>query len=242
MAGVQATAGAMALESERERGGSVAIGVTAIAGAVLMLIGAVLFAASGADLDAALADGAIPQYLTDAAANSELLVANLSFWIAGVLALSIAGVMLLSLGASTSNAAIAARAVYTTGAPLAIASFVAWLALIRLAGSGGAEVEALADTLGFFASRADWIATILLVSVGPALIVASGRDSWVPGWLAIWGALALLAGLLSTVAMFAGGMTTYGFLVVPVGLGWTIAAGVVALRGPRTAAARRTPA
>ncbi len=238
MAGAQAAAGAMALESERERGGSVAIGVTAIAGAVLMLIGAALWAASGADLDAALADGAIPRYLTDAAANSELLVANLSFWIAGVLMLSIGGLMLLSLGVPNSNAAIAARAVYTTGAPLAIASFVAWLALIRLAGSGGAEVEALADTLGFFASRADWIATVLLVSVGPALIVASGRDSWVPGWLAAWGALALFAGLLSTVAMFAGGLTTYGFLVVPVGLGWTIAAGVVALRGPRGAAAR----
>lgn len=233
MAGAQAAAGAMALESERERGGSVAIGVTAIAGAVLMLIGAALWAASGADLDAALADGAIAGYLTDAAANSELLVANLSFWIAGVLVLSIGGLMLLSLGASNSNAAIAARAVYTTGAPLAIASFVAWLALIRLAGSGGAEVEALADTLGFFASRADWIATVLLVGIGPALIAASGRESWVPGWLAIWSAVALLAGLLTTIAMFAGGLTTYGFLVVPVGLGWTIAAGVVVLRGPR---------
>jgi len=228
----------MALEAERERGGSVAIGVTAIAGAVLMLIGAVLWAASGADLDAALADGAIGQYLIDAAANSELLVANLSFWIAGALVLSIAGVMLLGLGASSPNVAIAARAVYTTGAPLAIASFVAWLALIRLAGSGGSEVEALADTLGFFASRADGIATVLLVSFGPALIVAGGRDSWVPGWLAIWGAVALFAGLLSTVAMFAGGLTTYGFLVVPVGVGWTIAAGVVALRAPRASSAR----
>ena len=101
-------------------------------------------------------------------------------------------------------------------------------------------MEALAEALGFFASRADWIATVLLVGVAfrPALIAASGRDTWVPGWLAIWGALALLAGLLTTLTTLAGGLTTYGFLVVPVGLGWTIAAGVVVLRESGATSAR----
>ena len=102
-------------------------------------------------------------------------------------------------------------------------------------------MEALAEALGFFASRADWIATVLLVGVGPALIAASGRDTWVPGWLAIWGALALLAGLLTTLTTLttlAVGLTTYGFLVVPVGLGWTIAAGVVVLRESGATSAR----
>ncbi|MCH7514306.1 MAG: hypothetical protein IH947_10265, partial [Bacteroidetes bacterium] len=36
--------------------------------------------------------------------------------------------------------------------------------------------------------------------------------------------------LLTAIAMYAGGLTTYGFLIIPVGLGWTIAASIVLFR------------
>jgi hypothetical protein len=45
---------------------------------------------------------------------------------------------------------------------------------------------------------------------------------------------AALAGILTVAAMFTEALSTYGFLVVPIGLGWTIAAGVVALRHARS--------
>jgi len=69
-----------------------------------------------------------------------------------------------------------------------------------------------------------------LVGIGPVLISVAGRDDWVPKWLARWGFLALAASLLTAIAMFTGGLTTYGFLIVPVGMIWTIAASIVLFR------------
>ena len=146
--------------------------------------------------------------------------------------LAVAGTALAAVGDRRHPAAIAARAVYLAAAPLAMVAFVAWLAVVRMAGSAQdpATVLVLADTIGWITSRADWVATILVVGVGPGLLSYSGRGSWVPPWLNIWGALAVITAILTGVAFFAGGLTTYGFLVVPVGLGWTIAAGVTTLR------------
>ncbi len=42
--------------------------------------------------------------------------------------------------------------------------------------------------------------------------------------------IALLAGLLTTLAQFTGGLTTYGFLIIPVGMGWMLGASVVLFR------------
>lgn len=206
--------------------------VAAILGSLLMVAGAAVWSASGADLDLALQEAAMTGYLVDAAEQDTLLVVNLSLWIFGAISLGIAGTALAVLGERTHPATAAARLVYTGGAALAVAAFVTWLALVRLAGNvtDPASVEPLADALGFIASRADWIATVLLVGVGPALLSFAGRDTWVPRWLAAWSFLTLIAAVLTTVAMFAGGLSTYGFVIVPVGLGWTIGAGVVALR------------
>jgi hypothetical protein len=43
----------------------------------------------------------------------------------------------------------------------------------------------------------------------------------VPAWLAYWAMAAAPAGMLTVVAMFTEGLSTYGFLIVPVGLSWT---------------------
>jgi hypothetical protein len=40
-----------------------------------------------------------------------------------------------------------------------------------------------------------------------------------PTWLGVWAAAALLPGVVTVVAMFTGGLSTYGFVIVPVGLG-----------------------
>ncbi len=71
---------------------------------------------------------------------------------------------------------------------------------------------------------------MLLVGFGPLLVAIAGRDTWVPTWLARWSRVTAGAGLLTVVAMYTDQLSSYGFLVVPVGIGWTIAAGIVALR------------
>ncbi len=91
----------------------------------------------------------------------------------------------------------------------------------------------VAETLGWFASRADWVATILIVGIGPTLIAVAGRGEWVPNWFYYWSFLTAFAAVLNAVAMFTGGsgLSTYGFLIIPIGVGWMIAAGIVLLRG-----------
>ena len=117
---------------------------------------------------------------------------------------------------------------YWIAVPLAVASFVAWLAVVvRLSPDSSPTAASIAEAMGWFASRADWIATILIVGIGPALISVAGRSNWVPKWLAGWSFAALFAGLLCAIAMYAGGLTTYGFLIVPIGISWTIASSIV---------------
>lgn len=208
------------------------LGIAAIIGALLMVTGGVLATIAGSALDSALDDGTIAAYLVNAAENEGLLVVYLSLTIAGATILAGAGAGLAGLGDQTHPATPAARTVYFAAAPLAIVACVAWLALIRLAGSaeGSATVLPLAETIGWVASRVFWVATVFLVGLGPAFLSLSGRGTWVPRWLGIWSIFALFGGLLTTVAFFVGGLTTYGALIVPVGLGWIIAAGITALR------------
>ena len=51
-----------------------------------------------------------------------------------------------------------------------------------------------------------------------------------PAWLAVWAGLAGAAGLVAVVAIFLGLSASLGFALVPLGIGWMIAAGVVAVR------------
>lgn len=206
-------------------------GYACIAGSLVMIAGAVCKIASGVDLDASLAAGDLGGYLSGVAQVELIVVANLSLWIVGVFGLGTAGVMLAAMGRSRSVAARWGKLCYTTAVPLAMAAFVAWLAIVvQLSGSGSATEVAIAEVVGWFASRADWTATVLVVGLGPLLVSLAGRGDWVPRWLLVWSFLAAGTGGLTVLAMFVGGLTGYGFLIVPVGLGWTIAAGIVALR------------
>jgi hypothetical protein len=123
---------------------------------------------------------------------------------------------------------------YWTGVPLVLASYVAWLAVVvQVAPDTSPAAVLITETVGWFASRADWVATILIVGIGPTFLSAAGRGEWVPTWLARWGALTACAAALNAVAMLTGGagLSTYGFLIIPLGVGWMLAAGIVLARG-----------
>lgn len=207
--------------------------ITALAGALCAIAGASLWIASGTDIDRSLVQGEMATYLTQVEENSQLLVANLVLWIFMVLFLGAAAVAMTSLSEQRPLPARLARYSYGVGVPLVTAAFVAWLALvIHIAPDTSASAVLLAQVVGWFASTADWIATILIVGIGPTLIALAGRGAWVPLWLVRWSMLTAIAGLLTAIALFTGGggLTTYGFLTVPVGVLWMIAASIVLFR------------
>lgn len=205
----------------------------ALGGAFVMATGGILKRVAGADLDAALVQGSVEQYLALVAEQQGLLVVNLSLWIVGVLLLGAAGTALAHLCRRRRLLARVAMLCYWSAVPLAIASFVAWIAIVvQIAPASSSEAIVTAEVVGWFVSRADWIATVLIVGAGPLLISLAGRGDWVPAWLLWLSVAAAVAGGLTTVAMFTGDLHTFGSIIIPVGLIWTIAAGVVLLRAP----------
>lgn len=212
-------------------------GGLAIVSSLTMFSGAMLLLASGLDLDAALATGTMADYLAAVPEARGLAVANLVVWIIGVMLWGIAGDALSRLPATNSTATLLARSCYRFGIPLVVAAYTAWLVVVVVLGGDTSESTITMGTaLGWFASRADWIATILVVGLGPLFLSLGGRGTWAPRWLLVWGGIAAFCGALNAVAMLTGGagLTSYGFVIIPVGLGWQIAAGVRAIRYPAT--------
>lgn len=211
-----------------------AAGIMAILGGVTMLTGSAFWAVSGTDLDAALEADAIGDYLTDAAANSTLLTANLGFWILGVILLGLGGIMLSTLGDQNSPATAVARFAFTAGPAAGIVFFSIWLGIVlglAPAHIAGEQVEAIALALGHASSIADWVATVIILSLGGAAVAVAGRGTWVPRWLFRWAMLTAVLGALSIVGLiFFARNAALGFPVVPVGIGFMIASGITALR------------
>ncbi|MBK8555254.1 MAG: hypothetical protein IPL65_05535 [Lewinellaceae bacterium] len=204
---------------------------TILTGSVCMLAGAGIGIASGADLDTALYANDMKGFLEQALANQNLLIINLSLWITGVILLGAGATMMAMLSEQNAVKSMLVRYNYWIAVPLVVASYMAWLAVVvRLASSVSPEAAAIAESMGWFAVRADWLATVLVLGTGPVLVTAAGSGIWVPNWLRVWSYLALVAGMLNTIAQYFGGLTTYGFLIIPIGMGWMIAAGVVLLR------------
>ncbi len=210
-----------------------AAGATSIAGAATMLTGTGFWAAAGADIDAALDDGTVAEYLVEAAGSTTLLTANLGLWILGVVLLGIGGLLLARLGDADSPAAAVARFAYIAGPAAAIVFFSLWLGIVlglAPAHAAGEAVVGTAAALAHAVSTADWVATILIVAVGAAAVAQAGRDTWVPRWLFNWALVALAAGGLAIVGLLVDARSSLAMPVVPVGLGWTIAAGITAVR------------
>ncbi|MBX2930238.1 MAG: hypothetical protein KF852_20575 [Saprospiraceae bacterium] len=199
-----------------------------IIGAVIMLIGAALWGSSGTDLWAALQTGDIVGYLTAASGVKGLLIANLSCWITGVFLMGTALHLIADLIKDRPVAARATRMCVNTAVPLAITSFITMLVLVvQLApGDSGSSIE-IAGAIGWIGARADDLATALIIGAAPLLLSVAGKGNWAPNWLMYWGYLAGSAGLLSIVAIYVPAISSLGFIIVPVGIGWMIAAGIV---------------
>jgi len=202
--------------------------ITTLIGSFCMIFGAMLMGVSGADLDSALDSGDISTYLIAANENRILLIANLTLWISGVILLGAAATSMARLSTKRPAISTLIKYCYAVAIPLVVTAYSAWLAVVvRVSSQNNQTTILIAETMGWFASRADWISTILVIAVGPALISASGRGVWVPNWLRIWSYFTLFTGLLNAIAMFTGGLTTFGFLIIPVGMGWMFAVSIV---------------
>lgn len=202
-------------------------GHLAIIGAVVMLTGAVLWGTSGTDLWAALANGDIAGYLAATSKVKTQLIANLSFWILGVLLMGMAGSLIADWSKDRPVPAKAALMCIYTAVPLAIVSFIAMLALVvQIAPGGGGASAEIAAAIGWFGTRADGVATVLIIGAAPLLLSVAGKGNWAPNWIVIWGCLAGAAGLLSIIALYVPALSDLEFIIIPVGIGWMIAAGI----------------
>ncbi len=203
----------------------------ALIGSLCMLSGAAMLAISGADMDLALETNDISGYLTAVGNNRILLIINLSLWIFGVIILGAAATMMISLGRQRIVLSKLAQYNYQVAIPIVVISYVAWMTVILpVSGNTSEEVAFLTESIGWFATRADWVATILVLGIGPVLISLAGRNIWVPKWLLKWSYTALVSGILTILALYIGGMTTFGFTIIPVGMGWMVASSVVLFR------------
>ena len=208
-------------------------GLTTITGAITMLAGAATWVTSGTDLDATLTGGSMSDYLISANAASATLHLNITLWTLGAVLMCAGGCQLALMGRARPQPAGLACFAYAVGAGSAIVFFPLWLGIIKglaPAHAGGTDLSAVAIALGEAATIADWVDTVMILAVGSICVAQAGKESWVPRWLVIWSYVVGVAGLLALIGLFTGDRSTYAMLIVPVGVGWLIAAGVVAMR------------
>ena len=133
-------------------------------------------------------------------------------------------------GFDTSNPGLAqmGKVFSRTGASLGIVSYVIMLSIAIVIPS----VD-VATIIGWIGTRLDDIGTILIVGFSPLCLSIAGKGEWVPRWLTIWGYFAGIAGLLGIVGRVTGNVAL-GFIIVPIGIGWMLAAGIVLVKKSKT--------
>ena len=199
-------------------------GTVSVAGAVSMLIGAAFWGASGTDLWYALARDQMENYLSQLPAAKQILIINTSFWVLGVLLLATAGTLMAEFCNANRGLAQMAKVFSRTGATIAVVSFIIMLSLAI----NNTSVD-IATIIGWTGARLDDIATMLIIGFSPLCLSIAGKADWVPGWLSVWGYLAGITGFLSLISLFTG-IVALGFIIIPFGIGWMIAAGVVLIK------------
>ncbi|MEZ4919341.1 MAG: hypothetical protein R2792_09565 [Saprospiraceae bacterium] len=214
-------------ETKENKKNTALTGYLAVAGAVSMFAGAACWGATGTDIWGALAAHQMDQHLEQLSAAKQLLAANTTFWIIGVLLMGAAGKRMASHCHTKPGLAEVAASCIQSAVPVAIVAFIAMFSLVV----HQPDTET-AYVIGWIGARLDDLATLLIVGVFPLIISTAGRPDWVPRWLSIHGVLAGLAGLLAVVAIFTG-IVPLGFIIIPVGLGWMIAAGLVLIRAKK---------
>ena len=205
-----------------------------LAGVVLMAAGAIVLETSGADLFAVMESSdtqAVAANLSHVADHQTPLVVNLSLWILGVPTLAAGGVLLARIGRQQVVGDIA-RFAFAAGAAAAIVSYSMMMGIVlglAPAHAAGEDVLAITRAIGWGASTADWVNTVMVLGVGGIAAVWAGRGSWAPRWLVGFSFVTLAA---SVVAI--GGLTADArdvtFVIVPVGLVFMASAAVAAWR------------
>jgi hypothetical protein len=209
-------------------------GYSAISGAVIMIIGAVLWGTSGTDLWNALDNNSIVNYLESSHFKSGQLIANLSFWISGVLILGLAGALMANLAQNHIPYSQIILICYRTAVPMVITSYIIMLSIIVQISPDVSESSlALTNTLGWIGVRLDDLSTALMIGVGPFFISLSGQKTWVPGWLLVWSYLTMILGLFSVIVLYLSNLRQLGFIIIPVGVTWMLAAGLVLLKNKK---------
>lgn len=193
-----------------------------------MLIGAASWGASGTDLWQALATSQMEGYLSQLPDARQLLVVNTFFWVLGVLLMATAGTMMAKFSTSNPGLAQMAKVFSRTGASIAIVSFIIMLSLAIVIPS----VD-IATIIGWIGARLDDIATMLIIGFSPLCLSIAGKGDWIPGWLNVWGYLAGISGLLGIISLMTG-IVALGFIIIPFGIGWKIAAGIVLIKKSKT--------
>jgi hypothetical protein len=206
-------------------------GLTALSGAIIMIFGAILYFSSGTDLWAAVDGGDIAGYLITAGTVKSQLIANLSLWIIGVLVLGTAWHAIIPLCVQKPVQAKIATIFVSSAVPLAIVSYIMMLVLIVLIAPDTSSTSLIvAKIVGWIAIRTDDLATALLIGFPPLFVTIAARRDWMPNWLATWGYLAGVVGLFSLIVLYIPELIKFGMIIIPVGVGWMVAVGIVLLR------------
>jgi hypothetical protein len=206
-------------------------GTLGIAGAIVMFAGAAFWGASGADIWEALKSDNMEAYISQLSRAETFLAINTCLWILGALVL---GAAISLISAIEGNAAIPsslARTAVTAAVPLAILSFITMASLpFTLSAEVSSHSVQLVKTIGWIGTKADGLATFLLIAVCPTCLSLAGKTTWAPRWLTRWGYVAAFAGALLLIAEIAPSLQDLMYPVIPIGLGWIIAAGIVLVR------------
>ncbi len=201
-------------------------GVSSLLAGTIITAGMVLYALADADLETAVNSGDMAAYF-DAAVDNHLLVVTLFLWM-------IASLLIVAAAASLavytrSLAGWLGTASGIIGASVALPTYLTMLALINVAAPNGSRE--VAEVIGWAASRGDWTATVLLLSLTPMLLSLSGAwNSQVQRWLVALGATAALSGLTAVAALFGIVPAPAGYAILLAGPLWLFAAGAATLR------------
>lgn len=204
-------------------------GLLLIAGAVIMISGAIFLGTTGTDLWAATTNGTMQDYMIQIKGHIPPLVANLSLWILGVMVIGLAGSNLSKLNFQNHFWSVVALQFYRIGPILGIMAFLLMLSLVLVV-PAEAEALLLADAIGWLGTTIDDLATMMLIGFGPLAICQAAKENWMPIWLFWWGQLAGLVNLIYLISLFIDAALGLTPVIIVLGMGWLIASGIVLLR------------